>query len=144
MNQDTPCTSWLQCSGAELLHRSIRLLTRGARPWSSWAPGLLPVTTFNHAPSSLPFFTFYLTTPDLPYYISFRYADDTTLMEESEEELKSLLMKAETLLWLALPSGKHEVFRQRSRSLGIHTLFFYQCIFLHLLTWSPHCTLSSQ
>ena len=24
---------------------------------------------------------------------SFRYADDTTLMEESEEELKSLLMK---------------------------------------------------
>ena len=25
----------------------------------------------------------------------FRYADDTTLMAESEEELKSLLMKAE-------------------------------------------------
>ena len=25
--------------------------------------------------------------------ISFRYADDTTLMAESEEELKSLLMK---------------------------------------------------
>ena len=27
---------------------------------------------------------------------SFRYADDTTLMAESEEELKSLLMKEES------------------------------------------------
>ena len=27
--------------------------------------------------------------------INLRYADDTTLMEESEEELKSLLMKVE-------------------------------------------------
>ena len=29
--------------------------------------------------------------------ISIRYADDTTLMAESEEELKSLLMKVKTL-----------------------------------------------
>ena len=28
-----------------------------------------------------------------PYVSNFRYADDTTLMAESEEELKSLLMK---------------------------------------------------
>ena len=29
-----------------------------------------------------------------------RYADDTTLMAESEEELKSLLMKEERKTWL--------------------------------------------
>ena len=29
-----------------------------------------------------------------------RYADDTTLMAESEEELKSLLMKVKEEIWL--------------------------------------------
>ena len=29
---------------------------------------------------------------------NFRYADDTTLMAESEEELKSLLIKVETII----------------------------------------------
>ena len=30
---------------------------------------------------------------------NFRYADDTTLMAESEEELKSLLMKVKVSVW---------------------------------------------
>jgi len=34
-----------------------------------------------------------LSRPVLDQYISLKYADDTTLMAESEEELKSLLMK---------------------------------------------------
>ena len=34
-----------------------------------------------------------ISKSDLPSYSDPRYADDTTLMAESEEELKSLLMK---------------------------------------------------
>ena len=40
-----------------------------------------------------------------------RYADDTTLMEESEEELKSLLMKVKEeseKVWLKTQQSKHE------------------------------------
>ena len=36
-----------------------------------------------------------------------RYADDTTLMAESEEELKSLLMKVKPLtVWITINCGK--------------------------------------
>ena len=35
-----------------------------------------------------------------------RYADDTTLMAESEEELKSLLMKVK---WVASPGSMHDM-----------------------------------
>ena len=37
-----------------------------------------------------------------------RYADDTTLMAESEEELKNLLMKGEEELKILLMKGKEE------------------------------------
>ena len=42
--------------------------------------------------------------------INLRYADDTTLMEESEEELKSLLMKVreEWKSWLKTQYSKNE------------------------------------
>ena len=36
-----------------------------------------------------------------------RYADDTTLMGESEEELKSLLMKAKKGEWKSWPKSQH-------------------------------------
>ena len=37
-----------------------------------------------------------------------RYADDTTLMEESEEELKSLLMKVKEESWLKAQHSENE------------------------------------
>ena len=37
-----------------------------------------------------------------------RYADDTTLMAESEEELKSLLMKGESKSWLKTQHSENE------------------------------------
>ena len=41
---------------------------------------------------------------------NFRYADDTTLMADSEEELKSLLMKvkseSEVAQWITINCGK--------------------------------------
>ena len=36
-----------------------------------------------------------------------RYADDTTLLAESEEELKSLLMKVKVALIMCLSYGDH-------------------------------------
>ena len=39
---------------------------------------------------------------------SLRYADDTTLMAESEEELKSLLMKVEGKSWLKTQYSKNK------------------------------------
>ena len=36
-----------------------------------------------------------------------RYADDTTLMAESEEELKSLLMKSERREWKSWLKAQH-------------------------------------
>ena len=36
-----------------------------------------------------------------------RYADDTTLMAESEEELKSLLMKSESVEWKSWLKAQH-------------------------------------
>ena len=36
-----------------------------------------------------------------------RYADDTTLMAESEEELKSLLMRSETEEWKSWLKTQH-------------------------------------
>ena len=38
---------------------------------------------------------------------NFRYADDTTLMAESEEELKRLLMKSERGEWKSWLKAKH-------------------------------------
>ena len=43
-----------------------------------------------------------------------RYADDTTRMAESEEELKSLLMKGE---WKSWPKAQHSENEESSRSL---------------------------
>ena len=37
-----------------------------------------------------------------------RYTDDTTLMAESEEELKSLLMKGEWKTWVKTPHPESE------------------------------------
>ena len=37
-----------------------------------------------------------------------RYADDTTLMAESEEELKSLLMKGDSKSWLKTQHSENE------------------------------------
>ena len=38
---------------------------------------------------------------------NFRYADDTTLMAESKEELKSLLMKVKEELWKSWLKTQH-------------------------------------
>ena len=44
-----------------------------------------------------------------------RYADDTTLMAESEEELKSLLMKEERKIWLKTQHSENEDHGSRSQ-----------------------------
>ena len=46
--------------------------------------------------------------------ITYRYADDTTLMADGEEELKSLLMKVKVESWLKAQHSENEDYGIRS------------------------------